>query len=68
MSRSSVKDIERAIATLNPSEVEELYRWLEEHHPHPSDAQGQSDLAAGRLDNAIRRALDDEDKGRVQPL
>jgi len=28
----------------------------------------QSDLAAGRLDKAIRRALDDEKNGRVQPI
>jgi hypothetical protein len=28
----------------------------------------QSDLAAGRLDKAINRALDDEKNARVQPL
>ena len=32
------------------------------------DARIQSDLAAGRLDKAINRALDDEKNGRVQPL
>ena len=28
----------------------------------------QADLEAGRLDEAIRRALDDEQNGRVRPL
>jgi hypothetical protein len=32
------------------------------------DSRVQSDLAAGRLDSAIQRALDNEKNGRVQPL
>lgn len=32
------------------------------------DARVQSDLATGRLDTAIQRALEDEKNGRVQPL
>jgi len=32
------------------------------------DARVQSDLEAGRFDSAIQRALNDEKKGRVQPL
>ncbi len=32
------------------------------------DARVQSDLAAGRLDSAIQRALDDEKKGHAKPL
>jgi hypothetical protein len=31
-------------------------------------ARIQSDLAAGRLNTAIQRALDDEKNGRAQPL
>ncbi len=68
MSLTTVKDIERAIGTLAPQEIEELYAWLDEHYPHPMDARVQSDLSAGRLDRAIHRALDDEENGRVQPL
>ena len=49
-------------------EYEELYVWFEQHYPHPIDPRVQSDLAAGRLDSAIQRALDDEDEGRVRPL
>jgi hypothetical protein len=32
------------------------------------DTRIQSDLAVGRLDSAIQRALDDEKNGRTQPL
>jgi len=65
---NTVQEIERAIKALTPPELEELYAWLDEHCPQPIDARIQSDLAAGRLDKAINRALDDEKNGRVQPL
>jgi len=68
MSLNTIKEIERAIGALAPREIEELYVWLEQHCPPPIDSRVQSDLAAGRLDTAIQRALDDEKKGRVQPL
>lgn len=68
MSLNTVKDIERAIGALTPRELEDLYAWLDQHYPQPIDARVQSDLAAGRLDSAIQRALDDEKNGRTQPL
>ncbi len=68
MSQDTVKQIERAIGALTPREIEELYAWLEQHCPPPIDSRVQSDLAAGRLDTAIQRALDDEKNGRTQPL
>ena len=63
-----VKEIKRAIGTLSSHEIEELYAWLEEHYPNPIDGRITSDLAAGRLDSAIQRALDDEKNGRTRPL
>jgi len=68
MSLNTIKEIERAIGALTPSEIEELYLWLEQHCPPPIDTRVQSDVATGRLDTAIQRALDDEKNGRVQPL
>ena len=68
MSLSTIQEIKRAIGALTPSEMEELYAWLEQHCPSLIDTRVQSDLAAGRLDTAIQRALDDEKNGRVQPL
>ena len=68
MPTSTVKEIERAIQGLSRQEIEELYSWLEEHYPDPMDAKLKTDLAAGRLDTAIDRTLDDEKNGRIGPL
>jgi hypothetical protein len=68
MSQNAIKEIERAIRALTPREIEELYVWLKQHCPTPIDARVQTDLAAGRLDTAIQRALDDETDGRTQSL
>lgn len=68
MSLNSVREIEHAIDALTPDEIEELYAWLDQHHPQPIDVRIKSGLAAGRLDKAINRALDDEKNGRTQPL
>ena len=64
----TVQEIERAIDSLTQQELEELYMWLDQNHPQPLDSRMHSDLLAGRLDDAIRRALDDETNGRVSPL
>jgi hypothetical protein len=68
MGLNTVQEIERAIRALKPEELEELYSWLDQNCPQPIDTRVQSDLAVGRLDNAIHRALDDGKNGRVQPL
>jgi hypothetical protein len=68
MGSDTVREIERAIDKLSEQQLGELYAWLDQHHPQPIDARLQSDLAAGRLDTAIHRALDDERNSRVKPL
>lgn len=68
MNLNTVQEIERAIAALTPDQLAELYAWLDQYDPQPIDARLQNDLAAGRLDNAIARALDDEQHGRTEPL
>jgi hypothetical protein len=37
-------------------------------HEQPIDAQLKIDLEAGRIDDRIKRALDDDQAGRTQPL
>jgi hypothetical protein len=59
MANSAVEKIGNAIGRLTPQELQELYVWLDQHHPH---------LASGSMDRAIFRALDDENMGRTQPL
>ncbi len=68
MKPNTIQEIERAIGTLTLQEVQELYLWLDQHFPLPIDARIQADLAAGRLDTAIHRALDDEKNEHVRPL
>jgi hypothetical protein len=68
MSLNTVQEIQRAIEALTPPQLAELYAWLDQYDPQPIDARIQTDLAAGRLDNAIARALDDEKNGRIRPL
>jgi hypothetical protein len=68
MGLSAIQEIERAIRALKPRELQELYSWLDENCPQPLDSRVQSDLAAGRLDKAIHRALDDENNGRGRLL
>jgi hypothetical protein len=68
MALHTLQEIERAIAALEPLQLQELCSWLDQHVPQPVDVRLQSDLSAGRLDNAIARALDGEKNGRMQPL
>lgn len=64
-----VEEIERAIGTLTQEELEELRLWLDEYAgPRPLDRRIEADLAAGRLDEAVQTALQDEKRGRVRPL
>ena len=65
---ASILEIERAIDELTPEQLQELYSWLEQHHPQAIDSRLAADLASGRLDLAIDRALDDEKNGRLRPL
>jgi len=68
MSSHAVQEIGDAIDRLSREELEELYSWLDRHHPQPIDARLNSDLAAGRLDKAVFCALDDEQSGRSRLL
>jgi hypothetical protein len=65
---STVQDIERAIGALSPSELEELYSWLDQNCPQPIDALLKADLDAGLIDSRINRALADHKTGQTQPL
>jgi hypothetical protein len=68
MANSAVENIESAIGRLTSTELQELYEWLDAHHPQAIDKRLAVDLDGGRLDGAIFRALDDEARGRTQPL
>ncbi len=67
MPLNTVQDIEQAIRTLDAQELAELCSSLDQYQ-HPFDARIQRDFAAGRLEQAIAGALDEEQSGRVHPL
>jgi hypothetical protein len=48
--------------------LEELYARMDRHYPQRIDARLQSDLAAGRLDARIDRALADYKSENTRPL
>jgi len=52
----SVKDIERAIEQLPPSEVAQLSQWFEEFQAQAWDRQIEQDARAGRFDALIEGA------------
>ena len=69
MDGRKVEELQRAIGTLTQEELEELRLWLDEYAgPMPLDRSIKADLAAGRLDEGVQGALDDEKRGRVRPL
>jgi hypothetical protein len=69
MAKANIEDIERAIGTLTPEEVEELRLWLDQYAgPTPLDRALEGDLKAGRLDSLLQKALDDEKNGKTRLL
>lgn len=69
MGSSKVQEIERAIGALTQQELEELKVWLDAYAgPQPIDKRLQEDITVGRLDKAVKRAIEDEKQGRVRPL
>jgi hypothetical protein len=69
MSGNRVAEIERAIGQLTQDELDELRLWLEEYGgPSPLDRRIEADLRAGRLDEIVQDAVEDERNGRTRPL
>ena len=66
---NKIKEIEEAIESLSPAELEELRDWFDKHAvPESIDDRIAADFKAGRLDRAIDQALDDDERGRTTPL
>ena len=63
---NTVLDIERAISALSPTELDELYTWMDQNCA--IDVQLKTDLDAGRIDDRIARALADHRAGNTHAL
>lgn len=64
----TVQEIERAIDALTPQQREQLYEWLDRHHPQSIDEQLKSDLEAGRIDSRINRGVRPPGRKNPAPL
>ncbi len=63
----SVDELQAAILTLDPEDLERFARWLDEYRADLWDHQIEADILAGRLDEAGRRADEDFEAGRCTP-
>ena len=63
-----VEKIEREIETLEPEELARLREWFASFDASNWDAQFEADVAAGKLDDLVERALQNHRSGRTRPL
>jgi hypothetical protein len=64
----SVQELESAVSRLKPDELDVFARWFEEYLADQWDQRIEADIAAGRLDEAGKRADADFESGRCTPL
>ena len=64
----SLQELEAAVAHLAPTELEAFARWFEEYLADVWDRRIESDVLAGRLEEAGRKADADFESGRCTPL
>ena len=63
-----VKEIEKAIVNLPPTDIAELAKWFEEFHAQVWDEQIERDLKAGRLNSLLEEANEDFESNRCDLL
>ena len=64
----SVKELQSAVSSLPPEELDRFSRWFEEFLADQWDRRIEADILAGRLDAAGRRADEEFEAGRCTPL
>ena len=64
----SLDELETAVAHLPEPQLAAFAKWFEEYLADAWDRRIEADIAAGRLDEAGRRADADFEAGRCKPL
>jgi len=64
----SLKELESAVSNLPSAELAKFSEWFAEFMADQWDRQIEQDLAAGRLDGALKRADEHYESGRCKPL
>jgi hypothetical protein len=68
VSMGNVKSIEKAVASLPPSDLAEFRRWFAEYDAAAWDKQIEQDAASGRFDGLAAEALADFRAGSAREL
>lgn len=64
----TVKSIEKAVASLPPSDLAEFRRWFAEYDATAWDTQIEHDAASGKIDGLAAEALADYRTGTAREL
>ena len=64
----SVKDLEKAVASLSAEDLSEFSAWFEEFLADAWDERFAQDVAAGKLDKIAKQADQDFEEGLCTPL
>jgi hypothetical protein len=64
----TIDEIERAIAKLEPRELDRLWAWFEEFQAARFDQKIERDVQSGKLDRMADEAVADFRKGRAREL
>ncbi|HEV1287005.1 MAG TPA: hypothetical protein VNU44_16910 [Bryobacteraceae bacterium] len=65
---SRVQEIAEQMRTLSGAELRELRAWLYEHENQLWDEHFEAELAAGKWDGFMEKALKDHQEGKSIPL
>jgi hypothetical protein len=65
---TKIEEIEKAVSSLAPDELDRFRAWFEEFQAARFDRQIEQDARTGKLDTLARRALDDLRKGRAREI
>lgn len=63
-----IREIEKTLSDLSPKELVEFRRWYEKFDAAKWDKQFESDVKAGKLDSAAKKALKDFKSGNHKEL
>ena len=65
---SKIKELEKQIEQLSPTELAEFRRWYAEFDAQAWDRQFEADVKAGKLDALAEKALRDHAAGKSTEL
>lgn len=65
---ATVQDIEKAVASLSPEELEKSRAWFQVFDAAAWDKQFEEDAKSGKLDKVVEQALSDFERGDFKEL